>query len=238
MRGWIFATLILAPLGCGQHEAEPPQSESEPVAPVAHRNPKIPIEVSYPIIRDDEDYNAFTKKRFVDVRLNMKVSPEVLREIALEVKATETKQYERTFIWYHIHKHYAPSAKGRPWAMTNFNPTLSVEIMGLTEEQEEKLRSRPLTDYSESELVGAWLVDTQHIGHVCVIYSTPSGMKLDELTGREGKFTSDVVELPSEEGRRFQKVNGSYIHAVSDSGVLRMYDRREGHLVELGEPLK
>lgn len=231
---WIFATLIFLHLGCGPHEAGPLESEPQPISSTPQRNSKIPIEVSYPIISDTEEYNHFTKKRFVDVRLNMKVSAEVLREIALEVKATEIKQYERTFINYHLYRSYAPLTKGRAWAITPFNPTLSVQILGLTMEQEEKLRNLPLDEYSGR--IGAWLVDSQH--SVCVLYPTSSGMRLDALVGKDAKFTSDMVELPSQEGRRFRKVSGGYIYAVSDSGVLGLYDEQEGHLVEVGEPLE
>ena len=59
---------------------------------------KIPIEVSYPIVEDQSERT----KRNVRVRLNMKVTEDVLREIALEVKGQARRQYERTFIFYEV----------------------------------------------------------------------------------------------------------------------------------------
>jgi len=83
--------LILVPqVGCGV--LEPPIAE-QPVTVAPLRNPKIPNGVSYPIVRDQEESNALSKKRMVDVRLNTKVPADVLREIALEVKKSEKHEY-------------------------------------------------------------------------------------------------------------------------------------------------
>ena len=130
------AGLVLT--GCGQPEATPPAEPASvtvlaasPVPPPV-RNPRIPVEVSYPIIRDDEEYNPFSKKRMVDVRLNMKVSPEVMCEIARsEVKAQEKRQYERTFIFVYLPEP-VPGVKNDPGVMCHFNPTLDVNIMGMS----------------------------------------------------------------------------------------------------------
>src|SRR5258705_13436492 len=81
--------LLAAPqVGYGIPDQPPAPTESQkPTPPVADRNPKIPAEVSYPIIKDEEVHNAFGKNRMVEVRLNTRVSPEVLRDIGMEIKA-------------------------------------------------------------------------------------------------------------------------------------------------------
>src|SRR5437588_13094114 len=107
----LWITLAVALAGCSG-----PMPESSPP-----RN--IPVEVSYPIIRDEDEYNPLSKKRMVDVRLNTKVSKEVLREIALAVKSTEKRQYERTFIFYYL------PGEDRPWATSHFNPTLQATTL-------------------------------------------------------------------------------------------------------------
>lgn len=60
----------------------------------------------------------------------MRVSPEVLREIALDVKSREKKQYERTFIFIYLPEKI-PGGKKMTWATCHFNPTLEVRMLGL-----------------------------------------------------------------------------------------------------------
>jgi hypothetical protein len=73
------AIFVFVSWGCGARDPAiltnptPSQRPSQPA-----RNPRIPVEVSYPIIKDEEEYNAFSKKRIVEVRLNTRISQEVL----------------------------------------------------------------------------------------------------------------------------------------------------------------
>jgi hypothetical protein len=79
--------------------------EREAVArQIPKRNPKIPVEVSYPMIQEvfspRRKVIGMTRKRTVEVRLNMRVSEDVLREIALEFKSNETDQFDYTHILF------------------------------------------------------------------------------------------------------------------------------------------
>src|SRR5262249_13805801 len=103
-------------------------------------NPRIPAEVSYPIIEEiikpPRKISGVPRVRTLHVRLNVKVSPEILREIGLAIKSTEAEQYDRTFIFYYLPDSGPEAINGNlaPWAYTHFDPTLRVEIMGLTAE--------------------------------------------------------------------------------------------------------
>ena len=84
------------------------------------------------------------------IRLNMKVSKQVLREIALELKSQEVSQYEYTYMFY-----YLPYSRTKmPWAITHYVPTLDVEIMGLTADREQFLVSQAVSLPENSELIG------------------------------------------------------------------------------------
>jgi hypothetical protein len=63
------------------------------------RNSRIPVEVSYPVI---DEVSEPPVKHGLSVRLNMKVTPEVLRAISLELKSQETTQYEFTYLFYYL----------------------------------------------------------------------------------------------------------------------------------------
>jgi len=62
------------------------------------------------------------------------------------------------------------------------------------------------------------------------------GLKLDEVFLGE-HHTEEMLELPSEKGRRFRKVKGSDVYEVVESGILQLYDR-EGRLMVEADPLK
>lgn len=76
------------------------------------------------------------ERRTVSVRLAEKVTADVLRRIAYEIRDAAPVHYERTFILY-----YLPDAStDRPaWASTHFRPELEVAIRGTTLEQDQQV---------------------------------------------------------------------------------------------------
>jgi len=79
--------------------------------------------LTYSIVKESSFHHY---KRSLSIRLNGEVSEDTLRAIALELKAKETKAFERTFICY-----YLPNMKvdSGAWATTHFNPDLEVRFM-------------------------------------------------------------------------------------------------------------
>jgi len=230
---WPLLAVVLA--GCGR----PPEAVSPPhpaPAPAASRNPKIPVEVSYPIVEDDEEYNAFSKKRIVEVSLNMKVTEEVLREIALEVKATEKHQYERTFINYYV-PNPVPGGKKEIWASSHFNPTLVVEIRGLSVEDEAKLRGLPLKH--QGKRIGAWLIDSQYSSRVEVLYEDGELFYTASFYTKGDPYIQEMVELPPGKTRGFktkQESHDVYEIGEDDNLWLRDDDGLILTAVSLGKP--
>jgi len=214
-RSYSIALMIVV-AGCGAQDRQV-TAPAEPNQPaVAVLTPKIPAEVSYPIIEDKEEYNAFSKKRMVKVKLNMRVSSEVLREIALAVKSSEKRQYEQTFIFYYLPEDVS-GVKASPWGTSHFNPTLDVSIMGITKEDEAALRSMPITH--PGTRIGAWLIDRGLV----VLYDGGGAVEMADIFPKGGRHVSEMVEVPTERGRWFKKVDGSDIYAVDESGTLRLY---------------
>jgi hypothetical protein len=115
------------------------------------RNPKIPVEVSYPVM--DEKLKP-PYHRIVSIAINMKVPKEILREIALELKAKEIEQYESTFVYFYL----PPYWDGKDsWAHAFFSPTLEVEILGLEEGKERVLAGLRVILPENSTLIGSWI---------------------------------------------------------------------------------
>jgi hypothetical protein len=216
--------IILVQVGCGAPERGQTQTEAAMPATSGHsttfRNAKIPVELSYPIIKDEKEYNDYVKKRMVEIRLNMKTTPEVLREIALEVKASEKHQYEMTFIAFLLPEK-VPGVPSEYWATCDFNPTLEVKILGLTREAEDAIRKTRIT--CPGRKIGAWLVESTVGGNVHLIYEDSGSIKVAIVAGKD-RVVCDAVELPAQEGRRFQVEGSTEVYDVDPSGVLRMYD--------------
>src|ERR1039457_4223586 len=105
----------------------------------------IPNDVSYTIIKADLMPGI---KRDLDIRLNRKVSEEVLRAIATELKNYDQHTYERTFIGYYLPGMDVGSGA---WATSHFDPDLEICILGVSTDQEELLfpYQRPCQNWRE-----------------------------------------------------------------------------------------
>lgn len=96
-----------------QHDTLPQQPSKSQPAPLPE----------YTIINQDV-FLAF--KRSLDIRLIEKVSEDELTAIALRLKASDSKSYDRTFICY-----YLPGMQvgAGAWATTHFDPSLKVRFL-------------------------------------------------------------------------------------------------------------
>ena len=230
----VASLLLLSQAGCSDRQSV---AVAEPVvtpAPPPQRKPNLPTEASYSTIKDGEEYNSFTQKRMVELRLNKRVSPEVLREIALEVKAKERHQYQRTFIWVYLPEPL-PGVKGALWATCHFDPTLNVDRTGMTKEEEDAMRAIKFD--LPGKRIGEWLMDTQYGGWLVVIFEDRGKLKVAETHSSPEPFISEMVEIKAESGRQFKKVVGSEIYAVDESRSLRVYNST-GNVFAGAMPLK
>ena len=161
----------------------------------------IPTDVSYTVIGTDIIPSI---KRSLDVRLNQKVSQDVLRAIALELKSSDSRQYDRTFIAYYLP---GMTVNAGSWATTHFNPTLDVRILGLTVPEEKALVTEPLA--ADREVTGSWLDEITYAGSRITIYREGGTLYMDRKfkDGSGGK--EELVEKPSPLGQRFDMKEGS-----------------------------
>jgi hypothetical protein len=219
----VFALALLTSIGCGSRQDAEPQAASIPPA----RNPKIPVEVPY---RIESDVDEGPARRAVDVKLNKKVTPEVLREIALEVKAREERPHERTAIFYYLPVVF-PELAGQPWASTHFKPGLEVKILGPSQQEEEAMR----LDH-KGKGIGAWLQDNQY-KTLDLIYDEDGAIKIAEIRSPTERSDSDMIEVPSSGGRRFQKVKGSNFYDIDPFGNLRI-SNPEGQVISAAKPMR
>ena len=152
--------------------------------------------------------------------MNTKVAPEVLREIALEIKSRETRQYQRTLIQYYLPQ-YDPASRKEMWARSDFDPTLKVEILGLSIETERKAREIPIVQ--KGALLGPWFIDDQLGCRKVLIYEDVGKIKLGEFSDKWGRSDLELTEVPVTVGRRFKLTDGNDQFEVAQYGVLPVY---------------
>ena len=97
------------------------------------RGGTIPDDLDYKVV---EQHRGPGAKLSLHVELSRKVSEDTLRAIAMRLKSDEPAQYDRIFITYSLP---GMTLGAGAWATTHFNPTLKVEILGLTEEEASSL---------------------------------------------------------------------------------------------------
>lgn len=206
-----LATAILVFIaGCGD-TSTPPSDQSAAMS--------IPDDVTYTII---EENIVPGSKRSLDIRLNRKVSEDVLTAIAMKLKSVDPNTYDRTFIGY-----YLPDMQVNAgyWATTHFNPDLEVRIQGLTIEQEETLRQQP-SDQSR-EIIGAWLDVSPFAGSRITIFQENKKVFLENKYKDGSSGVAELVETPSQHGRRFDynpdRGNGEY-YLITENGELQQLD--------------
>ncbi len=157
--------------------------------------------VTYSII-SDKDFRDV--KRSIDVRLDKKVSVEVLRAMARKLKNTKRKKYERTFIGY-----YLPNMEAGvgAWATSHFDPELEVRILGLTAEEEEKMARAAKS--TSRDVVGIWMDDRPYVGATITIYRENKKVFLESKYKDGSGSIEEMTETQSTIGTKLVEKGGN-----------------------------
>jgi len=174
----------------------------------------IPNDMSFEIIGSDAVPGVI---RNLDVRLSRKVSEQILRAIALKLKA-QPPPYDRTMIYYYLP---GMTVGAGAWATTHFTPDLEVRILGLTVDDENKLVTEP--EPTNRETIGRWLDETPFIGSRITIFRE-KGKLFIEQTYKDGSgHKKELVERKSPLGRLFKEGersrNGDHWILVSNGNL-------------------
>jgi len=224
-----IAILLLFAAGCDGVPSPPAPSSSQPASkPVTTQAQTavastsataIPADVTYTVIKDT---NLRDIKRSVDIRLNKHVSENTLTAIAKAVRASDSTNYERTFIGYFLPDMQVKSVY---WATTHYNPNLKVMILGLSADAVAKLSAKP--EIINHDEIGRWLDESPFFGRRIVIFRDNGKLFMESTYKDDTSFTEENVESQSSLGRRFHKPGGSATgdHWIIDSnGDLQLRD--------------
>lgn len=162
---------------------------------------RIPSDVSYSIIHSR---TVPGRKQAFEVRLSKKVSEEVLRAIALELRAQDPGDYHRTFIEYYLP---AMTAGAGAWATTHFTPILEVRILGVNAQQEKELRAESIS--SDREVIGCWLAEMPGLAGRITIFREGANVFIERKFTDGSCLKEQLVEKRTSLGHRFDKADGS-----------------------------
>ena len=224
LRIFLAISLLLAP-GCGDAPSISTPSKSQPASTpattVTASTPSSPIpdDVTFTVINETKLPGI---KRSVDIRLNKYVSVDTLTAIAKTVKASDSSNYERTFIGY-----YLPDMQVNAgyWATTHYNPNLDVQILGLSADAATKLSAKPET--TNRDEIGRWLDESPFAGERIVIFRDNGKLFMESTYGDGSSGITEIIESQSSLGRRFKRPGNSSdgFHWFLDSnGDLQLRD--------------
>lgn len=112
--------------------------------------------VNYTVI---EKTNLGTVKGSIVIRLEKKVTKDLLHKLALNLKEAQPRKYVRLFIEYYL-PGMTPGSGA--WATSHFNPNLEIRILGTTIEEEKALKAG--SKESSDEIIGEWLDESPYVG--------------------------------------------------------------------------
>lgn len=206
----IMASFLTCFICCGTKETQDA---------VSSEKLKIPSnEIQYTIINEEKMGNIKTS---IDIRLESEVNKETITNIANELRKDGRRNYHRVFINY-----YLPGMEvgNGAWALSHFNPTLEVQIMGFTKEEKTQLLEK--TSLSESNLIGRWIDNTPYMSGVISISRNANILELSIKYKDGSESLKKLIEKIVNGKKRWieeDNVFGEY-YVLNNDGNLSIYD--------------
>ncbi len=176
---------------------------------------EIPDDVEW-TITSEEPNKAFSKNN-VEVQLNKRVSEEILRAVAQEIRS-ERYEYDNLWIFHRLEG----VEGGLAWATTHYNPDLTVKIIGSTEEDSEQAAANSEV---EGEVLGRWTSEKSLQGGMLTLYRNTDDKLTMRTVFKESSPMDAIVKELKEGGKtKYDDRNshGEY-YVLESNGNLGMY---------------
>lgn len=161
-----------------------------------------------------------------DIRLNEKTSTKELTKIANHLRSQLGQEYEKIFIVY-----YLPGMKigSGGWATSHFDPSLEVNILGLTKESEEAIFDDIKLEDDSRKVIGRWRDETPYLGCIITMFSIQNSYYIEK------RYFDGGVEVLEYSTKRIDGVDiyfdvkgndfGEFI-TIDNKGDLSFYDNQ------------
>jgi len=171
MKNSLFFFILLF-LACNQTPSTT-TNQSEP----------IPKKVSLPNYQIIDKHFRKPFKASWDIRLDKQISEAEIKAIANHLKSSHP-DYDNYFITYLL----PDMEQGNgAWATSHFNPSLNINILGATSEEEERMKN---IEIPEGKILGKWYDNSPISGNSTIIYQQGKKYKARRLY-KDGSFGDD-----------------------------------------------
>ena len=177
-------------------------------------------EVNYTVI---EKSNFGSVKGSIDIRLEKKVTKNFLQELAVKLRESAPRKYDRLFITYYL-PGMTPGSGA--WATSHFNPDLEVKILGTTIEEEKALTGE--SKKNSGEIIGQWHDESPYVGAKYTLIKK-NGKIIMKRKFKDGSSSKKEMIQKKQSGRlRFEEKGGNDFgeyYLIERNGTLGAYDR-------------
>ncbi len=169
-----------------------------------------------------EKSNLGNIKGSIDIRLGEKVTKEFLHKLALELRETESRKYDRLFITYYL-PGMTPGSGA--WAISHFDPNLKIKILGTTIEEEKVLKGGPKK--SSGAIIGEWLDESPYVG-AKYTFLRENGKIIMIRKFKDGSGSKEEMIQKNQSGKlQFEEKGGNHFggyYLIEKNGDLGVYD--------------
>jgi len=181
-----------------------------------YKKEQLPSDFNYSITEDNSN-NALEKNQLT-IEINMKITVGQIATLADELYKSKPEQ-RRFYIFYNLKG--MDTNKGA-WATSHFDPELEIQILGSTEEQDNKTAN--VSDIS-GEIIGKWRSESSLMGAVLVLYKDSNGKLNMKITFKDGSSMTNEISEETKQNMKILKDGNSHgeYYIIEQNGNLGMY---------------
>lgn len=180
-----------------------------------YKKEQLPTDFNYSIT-EDKSNNALEKNQLT-IEINKKITIGQIATLAEKLYKSKPEQ-RRFYIFYNL----KGVDNNGAWATSHFDPELEIQILGSTEEQDNKTAN--VTDIN-GDIIGKWRSESSLMGAVLVLFKDSNGKINMKITFKDGSSMTNEI---SEEIKNSVKIlndgnsHGEY-YIIEQNGNLGMY---------------
>lgn len=217
-RIFLFIVLIACIVGCNNTKKQgndPKKNESTQQISI-----RMPSDFKYVIKETRENPKANSISMFVEI--NQKLTEEQLKSLSNDIKSQQ--KFSKVFISYTLPQ----NTNGIAWATAEFNPSLKIDIVGSTIEEEKKINS--LLSQIDGNIIGCWY-EEEYTSSTRVLFekNNKKYMKTFRKKWQSDDIISDEVEVKMMKHAKGTKLSyknnhGEYYVLSPDKQKLMFYN--------------
>ena len=166
-----------------------------------------------------EKSNDNLSKCNINIELKSKVNKQRLNEIANEIRSSRRK-YNDLYVFYYVK---GMNENSGAWATSHFTPTLEIQILGATEEEDEMLDN---VSIESGEQIGKWKEEDAMMSATYILFKENKELRL-KMTFMDGSGMTINVKKSKYNGKvryDYKDENKNDFFIIESNGNFGIYD--------------